>query len=100
LCIVTPLFIAALNSRFPKIVRYISGVCIGLATLSVFLTVSRAGVPIFGFVLLGTTAACASLRFTFKKVFVAFAVCIGFAILVLKFWGTLKERYQEATLSQ
>jgi len=97
LCMTTPVFVAAATSRFPKYVRYLAGFCIGLATMAILLTFSRAGIPIFCFVVLGTTVACMSLRLTFKKVAITSLVCIGLVVVLYRYGGALKERYSEAT---
>lgn len=97
LCMVTPVLLAAATSRFPRFIRHVSTLCVGLATLAELLTFSRAGIPIFAFVALGTTAACVSLRLTLKKAAIGFLVCVASAALFLKLWGAIKERYHEAT---
>src|SRR5437588_1084804 len=98
LCMVTPVLVAAATSNFPKTFRMLFAASISLATLAVLLTFSRAGIPIFALVVLGTTAACVSLRFTFKKAVLSFFICMALALVLLKVWDNMKNRYNEATL--
>ena len=74
LCSVSPLFVAAAASSLPKFVRRFSLLAIAAASLSIVLTLSRAGLPIFGFVMLGAVAFCVSWRLTPQKII---AVTLG-----------------------
>jgi hypothetical protein len=100
LCLTVPVFVAATTARFPALVRYAAGIAIGVAAVAELLTFSRAGVPIFAFVVLGAGAFCASLRLTFKKVAVVMLAMIGVLLLMFKYWSDLRERYNEATFQQ
>ncbi|HEY6167776.1 MAG TPA: O-antigen ligase family protein [Verrucomicrobiae bacterium] len=100
LCMSAPVLVAAATSNFPRWVRYFSFLCITAATVSVLLTVSRAGIPIFGLVVLGATAACASWRITFKKVLATMLIGVAASALVYKSWSTIKARFGEATLRE
>ena len=97
MCLVAPIFVAAATSSLPKLLRVFSIVAIGAAALCSVLTISRAGVPIFALVMLGTTAFCVSWRVTPKKLFATALVVLCVAGLSFKTWDSLKGRYAEAT---
>jgi len=100
LCMTTPVFVAAANARFSRLVRYCSLGCIALSALTVLLTFSRAGIPIFVFVTLATTATCMSLRFTLQKAATALFTFFCVAALLWKFSGAIAARYSEASLQE
>ncbi len=100
LCLVAPMFVAAINSRLPSYVRWASVVALVAASGAILLTVSRAGIPIFAFVVLGATLWCISWRITFKKTAAAIGVLLGLAIVGIKFGDDLKERYFESSLAE
>jgi len=100
LCLVGPIFIAAAASTLPKSLRYLSAIAIGLAALSMLLTISRAGIPIFAFIMLGATALCVSWRITLKKVAMTCLIALGLAGMLARSWDTLKDRFLEATFEQ
>jgi hypothetical protein len=98
LCLVSPIFVAAATSAIPRWLRFFSIAAIGAGAVGSVLTVSRAGVPIFGFVMLATAAFCISWRITFKKVLVTGLIGLCVAGLLFKTWNSLKARYAEASL--
>ncbi|PYM16701.1 MAG: hypothetical protein DME18_00820, partial [Verrucomicrobia bacterium] len=98
LCTVAPVFVAAANSNFPKYLRHFSLLCCGTASVTILLTISRAGIPIFALVVVGATLACASLRITFRKAAAVFLVCAAVSGVVYKSWDTLMARYGQASL--
>jgi hypothetical protein len=98
LCLVSPIFVAAATSSLPRRLRVLSAVAIGAASLTIVMTISRAGVPIFALVMLGTTAFCMSWRVTPKKLLATALVVLCIAGLFFKTWDSLKERYAEASL--
>lgn len=79
LCTIAPVFVAAANADLPRFVRQCSIIALLAASLGVVLTVSRAGIPIFAFVVFGCAFMCVSWRITIKKIYVAFflALCLG-----------------------
>jgi hypothetical protein len=97
LCLVAPIFIAAATSSLPRFLRVFSTVAIGAAALCSVLTISRAGVPIFALVMLGTTAFCVSWRVTPQKLVATTLIVLCIAGLSFKAWDSLKARYAEAT---
>jgi hypothetical protein len=98
LCLVSPIFLAAVTSDLPRLLRAFSAVAIGAAALTIMMTISRAGVPIFALVMLGATAFCVSWRITPRKIFATALVVLCVAGLFFKTWDSLKERYAEASL--
>ncbi len=100
LCLVSPVFVAAATSDLPRWLRRFSWLGASVAAVGIMLTISRAGIPIFALVMLGTAAWCVSWRITVKKIAVACAVLLGAGLLVLKSWDLLAYRYGEATLAE
>jgi len=99
LCTVTPLLVAAATSTLPAWLRRFSGAAVLAAAATIFLTISRAGVPIFALVVLGTAAWCVSWRITPGKIAVAGLITLGVAGLVAKSWNQLSARYVNNPLS-
>lgn len=99
LCFIGPIFVAAINSTLPKLLRWFSAVALASAALCTVLTVSRAGVPIFCLVVFLATLSCVSWQITAKKVAATVLIAICVSGLSFKFWDDLKARYEESTLS-
>ena len=97
ICLVAPIFVAAATSSLPRLLRVLSTVAIGAAALCSVLTISRAGIPIFALVMLGTTAFCVSWRITPKKLFATGLIVLCIGALFFKTWHSLDERYAEAS---
>jgi hypothetical protein len=100
LCMVAPLFVAAVTSNLPLLVRRFACVCIGFATFGLLLTISRAGIPIFALVMLGVTLACVSWRITARKILASLSILTGLALLLYASLDTLKARFGEATFEE
>jgi hypothetical protein len=100
LCLIGPVLAAAATADFPRWIRRASFMGLAVAAVTVMLTVSRAGVPIFGLVVLGTAAWCVSWQVTFKKMVSGFAIAAGVALLLYVSWKPLMARYSGATLTQ
>jgi hypothetical protein len=100
LCLVSPLFVAALNSNLPRWLKLFSAGAIGFAAVGVVLTISRAGIPIFAMVMLGATAFCISRRITLAKIAGAGLTLLGVAAILYGAWDSLKLRYSQATFEQ
>lgn len=98
LCMVAPVFVAATNSDLPRWLKTFCGLCLGVAAVTILLTLSRAGIPIFGCVMLGAAMWCVSLRITFRKILSTFAICLLMGGLVYKSWDTLKMRFAHSTI--
>ena len=98
LCMTGPLFVAAVNSSFPKYVRYFSTVCIGFAAIGSVLTISRAGIPIFGLVMLGAALISMTWRITAKKLLGTAAILTGVGVLLAVAGRDLVERFTDSSL--
>lgn len=101
LCMVCPIFVAALSSDVSKWIKRICAAALLFGGVGVILTISRAGVAAMVTVLLGAAIACISFsELTPKKVSVYLAVALIATGIFAKAWKTLEERYDEASLSQ
>ncbi len=98
LCMTGPVFVAVATARAPLYLRLLSYVCIALGALSILLTISRAGIPIYAAVMLATTLFCMSWRITLQKVGIALLIVCFVGAIVARSWSTLKDRYGEATI--
>lgn len=105
-CTVAPVFVAAAASTLPKFIRGFSLLAMVSATVCVVLTLSRAGLPIFALIMVGTTLGCVSWRLTPKKIVVAtlaLLVAGGFlaeqSYLIQARWShdSLKKEYEDPT---
>jgi hypothetical protein len=76
LCTVAPVLLAASMSNFSTKIRYFAGASCALATLAEILTLSRAGMPTFFFVMLCTGVMCTTWKITRRKVLFALSVFI------------------------
>jgi hypothetical protein len=100
LCLVSPFFVAAVTSTLRWYVRVVSVVAIGFSSIAILLTISRAGIPIYAFVMLGATALCVTWRITPKKIVVTTIVLLAIAGMLQRSWDTLKDRFVEATFEE
>jgi hypothetical protein len=93
LCTIAPIFVAAANSDLPRFVRRCSIVALLAASVGVVLTVSRAGIPIFAFVVCGCAFMCVSWRITIKKIYVAFFLMLILGGLFYKASDMIEARW-------
>lgn len=93
LCAIAPIFVAAANSDLPKFVRRCSIIALLAAGCGIVLTVSRAGIPIFAFVVFGCALMCVSWRITIKKIYVAFFLMLCMGGLFYKASDMIKARW-------
>ena len=93
LCMIAPVLVAAINSDLPRYLKAFCYLSLGVATVVILMTVSRAGIPVFGCVVLGAAAWCVSLRITFRKIVVAMTICLLMTGLLYKSWDTLIARF-------
>src|ERR1043166_2084062 len=100
LCMTAPLFPAAIHSSFPRFIRVFSVVCLGFAAIGVVLTISRAGIPIFGLVVLAATLVSMTWKITFTKVAGTLAIALGIGALLAVSWDNLAERFGESSLKE
>jgi hypothetical protein len=100
LCTTAPIFVAALNCRLPRLLKWLSAAAVVLACVAQVLTISRAGVIIVAVVTFGAAIATVSFRVTTRKVIYAGVVMLAAAGLTAKSWKTLSVRFHESTLQQ
>ncbi len=101
LCMVSPVFVAAITSDFQKWVKRLCAAALLLGALGVILTISRAGVAAMVTVLAGAAIACTSLaEITPKKICVGLVAVLVAVGIFAKAWNTLESRYKEASLSE
>lgn len=100
MCLVSPIFVAAASVDFPRWLRALCWICFGAAAVSILLTISRAGIPIFAMVMLGTTVFCVSWKPTLKKAVVTFLISLVAMAACLKAWDMMMDRYEQATLEE
>lgn len=100
LCLVTPILIAAACAQFAAWIRWACWIAAGLASISMVLALSRAGLPIFLVVAGGALLWCGSWRPTPGKMAIGFLALVGIGGLVLNSWPLIEARYAQATLQQ
>jgi hypothetical protein len=98
LCLVSPMMVAAITSRFSRLLRLICAGAILLACIAEVLTISRAGSVILPLVLLATTLATISYRITARKIIITLLVLGAAAGIATKGWHSLTSRFGEASL--
>jgi hypothetical protein len=99
-CTTVPVLAAALNSRFPRLVKVLAAAGIALACVGVVLTISRTGVLTLGLMLVGVTLATISWKFTARRVLVGMIVFVGVAGITAKSWKTLQARFAESNVER
>lgn len=100
LCMTGPLMVAMAYGGWSKRLRIFCGLAAGCAAIGVFLTVSRAGIPIFCLVVLATSIVCASWKMTPSRVVTRVGIALLALLLVAVSWAPLSHRYKEATLEE
>jgi hypothetical protein len=99
-CLAGPVLLAGATADWSRWLRVFCGCGAVVAALTVLLTISRAGIPIFAVTALATLAWCVSWRLTAGKVMAACLVCAALVVLTYRSWDTLVARYGEATFEE
>ncbi len=99
LCLVGPVLLATAISDAPRLSRWLCGGAFLGASGTTLLTLSRAGIPIFGLLALGVALRCLSWRITLRKLAVVAAVGVGLLGLVAKSWESIKQRFETSTIA-
>jgi O-antigen ligase len=94
LCTVTPLIVAATMSRWPWWFRIFCGATCLLAMVGEVLTVSRTGMPVLAFGVLGTAIFCTSWRFTRRKALTVLGCAAAAGLLLVVSWDRITVRYK------
>ncbi|HWA26668.1 MAG TPA: O-antigen ligase family protein [Lacunisphaera sp.] len=100
LCMVSPVLVAAACSTLGPWLRRLCWLAVGTAAVTMVLTLSRAGLPIFLAVTGGAMVWCGSWRITPGKLALAFVAVVALAGVVLKSWPLLSARFGQATLEE
>lgn len=94
LCLTGPIMASAVVSSLPRWLRYFAGACLSLTVVMSLFTVSRAGIPVFFVVVIGTVLFTVSLRPTLPKLLGVAGVCLAMVALVASQWQNLVARFQ------
>lgn len=100
LCTVAPLLLAAAFSHWSIWLRWACGLVCAVAFPLELLTISRAGIPIFLFGLIGVTFFCVTWRITARKIVVGSAVALVGLVLFAATWDQIKKRYASASFAE
>lgn len=100
LCTVGPILLAGAFANWSKWLRWLCAVACLVAFVTELLTISRAGIPIFVFGMLGVTFFCVTWRITRRKIVVGSAVAILGTLLFAATWDQIKARYQAASFEE
>jgi hypothetical protein len=99
-CMAVPVLIAAACADFPRWVRWTCWAASLAGAATIFLALSRAGLPIFVVVAGGALVWCGSWRPTPGKL-AAGLVAVGILTAVgIKAWPSVMERYGQATMAE
>ncbi len=99
-CMAVPPLLAVACSDWSRGLKLFCGVCSVLGAVGLLLTYSRAGIPVFAAVAIGTVLACVSWRLTPGRVVIRSLIVFGAAALVAAGWGQMERRYAESSLEQ
>jgi len=99
-CLAVPPLVAVAASGWSRGLRFFCGLCSVLGAVGLFLTISRAGIPVFAAVVAGTLLACASWRLTPGRIILRLTMVVGAAAMVAAGWTQMERRYTETSLEQ
>jgi hypothetical protein len=99
-CMTVPLLVAVALSGWSLRLKWFCGLCSVLGAVGLFLTYSRAGIPVFAAAVMGTIAACATWRLTAGRIIVRSVIVLGMAAMVAAGWGEMERRYTSTSLEQ
>lgn len=97
---VVPVMVASALAARTTVWKAIYGTAAAMGVVCVLLTVSRTGCMVIILVSAGTLAACTGLRLTGRNIVAATVMVVVMAAMLIKAWGTLAERYSQATVQQ
>jgi len=100
LCLTTPLLVAVAYAGWSRWLRIFGGLCAALGAVGLLLTVSRAGIPVFGLVCFATFLTCASWKLTVRMIVLRTGLALGGVVLVAALWNQIAQRYGEASLQE
>src|ERR1035438_1335286 len=97
LCMTVPLLVAVACSGWARWLRWFCMLCSALGAVGLVLTYSRAGIPIFAVVVIGTFLTCTSWRLSLRRIATLLILVLGVVVLVAASWSRMEQRYAEAT---
>jgi O-antigen ligase len=100
LCLTVPPLVAFACAGWSRWLRAACGFAAVLGTVGILLTLSRAGIPIFAAVVVGTILTCISWRLSFGFFAVRFVIVFGLVAVVAAFWPQLEQRYAGMSLEE
>lgn len=100
LCMTVPLLVAVAFAGWSRALRWFCAAAAALGAVGLFLTFSRAGIPVLAVVVGGTILACASWRLTASRLVVRGMLAAGSVALVAATWTKLEQRYDSASLEE
>jgi hypothetical protein len=95
LCMAAPIFVAAITSNFPRIVKYLSTAAILLGGVAIVMTISRTGVITMLLVLAAAAVACVKVEITPKKIGIGLLSILITVGVVGKAWNSLEDRFKD-----
>jgi O-antigen ligase len=99
-CLTVPLLVAGAFAGWSRLLNWFCAVCAALGAVGLVLTFSRAGIPVFALVVLGTIGACASWRPSPRRIAVWGVLLAGAVALTVALWSQIAERYAQSTLEE
>jgi len=99
-CLTVPPLVAAAFAGWSRALRWFCSVAAALGAVGLLLTFSRAGIPVFAVVVLGTMLACASWRLSIRQIVGRALLVLCAAALVAAVWTKMEDRYAEATMQE
>jgi len=97
LCTVTPVFVASIFADWPKWFRWFCGMTCVLAVVGSVLAVSRTGMPVLAFVMLGTAICCVSWQLTRRKILTVLSCVAAAGLALVVAWDRITVRYTHAS---
>jgi hypothetical protein len=98
LCTTAPVLLAVITSKCSKYLKALSIAAVGIAFISVILTISRAGLIGMLLMLFATAITTVSYRITLKKALIVMAVVLCMGGALAKGWKNLSERFASDSL--
>lgn len=97
-CLAVPPLAACACAGWSRSLRWFCAFAAALGTVGLLMTLSRAGIPIFTVVVLGTILACVSWRLRPGLIAFRTILAVGTIAVVAAFWTQIEERYAESSL--
>jgi O-antigen ligase len=100
LCTVAPVLLAGALSDWSRWIRWLCGLAAACASVLIVMTLSRAGIPAFALMMLGTAVFCTTWRITWRKTIAALVVAAGMGVVVISSWDALAARFGSTSLRE